>query len=323
MINISLTFIFGLFFYHSSQAEVCDNKMIIENKKLLNKISEYQYEDFKKCYLDLAKFADVPITNVPGVAGSAIPLLCSGPSFKTSTAFTKEQLDAGVPILADTKNVYVYLTDTGYKFVEFPVFYTVVKYTNGSAGYDIGMLPKNYMPIQSADGKFRLVTGSGEVITIENPKAKPLDPRVNYSDKYIKLFPEHELGSISIKDTSHELTSERAHDCLFDNAMVLMNRVSQRKVDLKYSFQFAGDTKNALLYKQNDPIKLNALKEKYKRTKDEMFDLYIETLKKTIPACSNTFTEENFKSQADHALKDFLIDYERERQFIINISPGT
>ena len=322
MNNTIMIVLFGLNLFNFAEAQVCGQKVVVdENQKALNKIAEFQYADFKKCYADLAKYDDVTVTSIPGVTGSAFPLLCSGPKFKLSNAFTKEQLDAGVPVLADTKNVYVYLTDTGFKYAEFPVFYRIVKYDNGKAGYDIGMLPKNFMPIQSSDGKFRVVTGDGEVITFDNPKVKPIDVRINYSDNYTKLFPEHSLSAVTIKESSKEVTDEKAHQCLLENAKTLLNRVSIRKMDFIYSFQFARDEKNATIFKDSDPAKLLALKEKYKRSNEEMVSYYIETLKSLIPACSNTFSDEDYKKQADRALnREFMIDYESNKQHINYLS---
>ncbi len=272
--------------------------------------------EFKSCFGDLAKKTEIPITELPGVSGTAVPYLCKSSDSKLSTDFTKEQLEAGVPILADKQNVYVYLTDNGFQYAEFPVFYYIVKYHDASGGYDIGRLPKNYMPIQSSDGRFWLVNGDGVMITIDHPNAKPLDPRVHYSDKYIKLFSPHGLQVVMLKATSNLITSQESEDCLLVHAKTALNRLSTQHLDYIYTFPFDTDTSNALRYRNTNPEALQALKDKYKKTKDEVIVDYINVLKSETPSCTNIFSDEDYYSQVAKTLSNFLPNYAREKHYI-------
>lgn len=274
------------------------------------------YSELKSCFTELAKETDITLTDIPGVVGRAVPYLCSAPPTKISTDFTKQQLEAGVPILADTQNIYVYLTNQGLIYAEFPVFYYIVTYHDASGGYDIGRLPKNYMPIQSSDGKFRVVNGDGLIITFENPISKPVDPRINYSDKYVKLFAAHSLPSVTFKTSSSTINEEQAMKCLLVNAKISLNRISTRHLDYIYSFSFDVDTTNALKFRTTSPEGLQAIKDKYKKTKDEVIDDYASILKNVAPTCATIFTEAEYKDQAIRTLGDFLDKYAREKRYI-------
>ena len=278
------------------------------------------FADMKSCFVDLGKSTDVPITEIPGTVGKAVPYLCSSTESKISSDFTHAELEAGIPILADKRNVYVYLTDTGLQYAEFPVFYYIVKYHDSIGGYDIGRLPKNFMPIQSSDGVFRVVDSNGIIITIDHPQTKPIDPRVNYSDKYVKLFAPHSLEPVTLKQTSQFITPEDAQSCILKNAKISLRRISTQHLNYTYAFPFQRDIALALQVRNSNPTELQRLKDKYKKTADEVVEEYASILKNVTPSCATTFSDSDYKGQATKTLEDFLPNYEGAKRYIDSLN---
>lgn len=305
----------SILFSRSVIAKTCDNPSFeAKNQKNIQNIIESSYADLKGCFMDFSKFpTSTIITSIDGVDPESIPIQCSTPPEKFAEDFTIDQLQTASPLLADKPLIYVYLTNTGFHYAEFPGFYYFVKDKEHLMESSVGTLPKNYIPIQSTDGKHRVVNGDGNIITVTGS-----DPRLNANDRYVKLTTSHHLSAVFLSTTAKGMSTEQARACFIDRAKTDLGRVATQLLTSVNNFNFDSDTADVVRFKTNDPAKLEALKKKYLKTKDELYTDFVNRLKAATPACTNTLTEEDYQKQATYILSvgNFLDNYRREKRYI-------
>ena len=325
-IKIPLFFLF--FSANLISAETClIKKSINQNEEDLKKVASWSYGELKTCFNNLGKYEKISSTNIEGTDNSAIILECShGATQRISTFFSAEQLKNGKPIPGDKPFVFLYLTDSGFKFLEYPSYYYFVKYNDGTDAIDVGTLPAVIFPIKMDDNKERYVDGEGKILLIDQldqyakkaPFINQTGPKfkTKYIERYNNLLTSSQHPLVTLKSTPSLITDEQVRSCLHYRASNHLQKLRTIAYNIIASFNLDQDTKDSVIFMRTDPDKLTALKEKYKKNKDEMIADLVDKLKKETTSCSQIFTEEDYQTQATDMLKDFLVNYVSARRYV-------
>ena len=273
-------------------------------------------------------------TEIPGIDGAAIPLLCQDtPRAKLSSDFSPEELKHGnVP--ANHPEIFVYLTDEGLRFAEFPSFYYFVFYHDASNAIDVGVLPNHIMPITLPSGApaFVIQEGSdaGKIIPIErlNDYASSqfflgtaAKAKSRYLDKYQGFLKQAKLPNVTLSNES-ALSEQQTRDCI-RNALKkkLIDTIDRSGAEQLFStYHFDQDQMAAgQAASHHDPVTLDQIKEKYQNTQDQWIQLYAAKAR-SINACSGVFDEADYTEAGQHALRFFLPGYLQAKPYIDRLS---
>ena len=331
MRNLPISCFIFLISINPLNAKTCSPEVKVnKNEHDLLKVATFSANELKKCFQELGVMSKNVETNIDGVDQNAIALKCGpGATQKLSTQFTPEQLNSGKPIPADHPEVYVYLTKNGYLYAEYPSFYYFVKYNDGTGAIDVGTAPGNVMAVILPNGEERYIAGNGAVLQTNQLEQFSKDTFVNgtalkskakYIDKYKSMLSTYKLPQVVLKPTVSALSDEQTLACFQRDALHSLNQLGYKFFNFTYAFNFNQDVSDIGKYGMTDKVKLQNFKDKYGKTKEEILVDYANKLKSATPSCQQTFSEKDYRAQAEKTLASFLEGYTQVKRYLNGFS---